>query len=63
MFYNQGDEPMDMWTDGSKVVYSNLDKSDNSRLQGCVYLMLFTSQWRVASCEDKHFYICKRPAG
>ncbi|XP_060573159.1 uncharacterized protein LOC132731066 [Ruditapes philippinarum] len=57
-----GDEPGIMWTDGSKVAYSNFDKDDNNRRQGCVYMVLNTLQWRVGSCMDKHFYICKGPA-
>jgi hypothetical protein len=60
---NLGDEPGIMWTDGSKVAYSNFDKNDNNRRQGCVYMVLNTLQWRVGSCMDKHFYICKGPAG
>ncbi|XP_060599605.1 macrophage mannose receptor 1-like [Ruditapes philippinarum] len=57
-----GNEPGDTWTDGSKLVYSNFDNDDRNKRQGCVYMVLYTQQWRVGSCMDKHFYICKGPA-
>ncbi|XP_053408184.1 macrophage mannose receptor 1-like [Mercenaria mercenaria] len=54
-----GDVPVNMWTDGSSIVYSNIDTDNGGTKQGCVILMLFTGQWQVVSCTDKHFYVCK----
>ncbi|XP_053408178.1 uncharacterized protein LOC123560994 isoform X2 [Mercenaria mercenaria] len=57
-----GNLPADRWTDGSSLVFSNIDRDKGGSKQGCVILKLFTGQWQVVSCTDKHFYVCKGPA-
>ncbi|KAH0621417.1 hypothetical protein JD844_022705 [Phrynosoma platyrhinos] len=53
------------WSDGSSVTFTYWDKQepnvDKGKSQFCVSAQQSEGRWKVKSCKDKYFYICKRP--